>query len=61
MSQLPVSRPSISASGPSAGWSPSVESPTVHELAYHVVGVVHYLDALPRNKMGKVLKKSLSA
>jgi malonyl-CoA/methylmalonyl-CoA synthetase len=44
--------------------------PTVRELADHVAQqlaahkrprVVHYLDALPRNELGKVLKKSLAA
>jgi len=44
--------------------------PTVQELGDHVAQqlaahkrprVVHYLDALPRNELGKVLKKSLSA
>jgi len=42
----------------------------VQELSDHVAQqlaphkrprVVHYLDALPRNEMGKVLKKSLAA
>ncbi|MGI9099854.1 MAG: acyl-CoA synthetase [Solirubrobacteraceae bacterium] len=44
--------------------------PTVQELSDHVAQqlaphkrprVVHYLDALPRNEMGKVLKRSLAA
>jgi len=45
------------------------QHPTAHELSDHVAHqlaphkrprVVHYLDALPRNEMGKVLKKSLA-
>ncbi|MEJ3746554.1 acyl-CoA synthetase [Actinomycetes bacterium KLBMP 9797] len=46
----------------------SEPAPTADQLADHVAGllaphkrprVVHYLDALPRNDMGKILKKSL--
>ncbi|MFD5248863.1 acyl-CoA synthetase [Amycolatopsis sp. NPDC058340] len=47
---------------------PAEDKPTAGELADHVAGllsphkrprVVHYLEALPRNEMGKVLKRAL--
>ncbi|MFJ8914324.1 acyl-CoA synthetase [Amycolatopsis sp. NPDC102389] len=47
---------------------PTADRPTAGELADHVAGllsphkrprVVHYLEALPRNEMGKVLKRAL--